>query len=224
MCKLRVSGLIVLSVLLTFGAWAQVKKMDGMISACVGYSQFNFAADISALGDSSTRISKSMYPSLNFAGDFSLSKGSRKKWRVIFGFGFSSQSLTANAIDYRYTDQTGNIVIDPFVSWAVTKNSIGARLMFSYNIQKMKKKKIFGFKKTSCLIYTGISTNLNWYTVKENTTNVNFDKKSFGDRLAEYQLVAIGFTGYPYRKKVGFNCELAYGGPYFVKAGVIIGL
>ena len=224
MGKLQVSGLIVLLVLLTSGARAQVKKMDGMISACVGYSQFNFAADISALGDSSARVSQSMYPSLNFAGDFSLSKGARKKWRVVFGFGVSSQSLTVNAIDYRYLDQTGNIAIDPFVSWAITKNSIGARLMFSYNIQKIKKKKILGFKKTSCLIYTGISTNLNWYSVKENTTDVNFDKKAFGDRLAEYQLIAFGFTGYPYRKKLGLNFELAYGGPYFVKAGVIVGM
>jgi hypothetical protein len=110
------------------------------------------------------------------------------------------------------------------VSWAITKNSIGARLMFSYNIQKIKKKKILGFKKTSCLIYTGISTNLNWYSVKENTNDVNFDKKAFGDRLAEYQLIAFGFTGYPYRKKLGLNFELAYGGPYFVKAGVIVGM
>ncbi len=224
MGKLQVSGLIVLSVLLTFGARAQVKKMDGMVSVCVGYSQFNSKADISALENSSARVSKSMYPSLNFAGDFSLSKGARKKWRVIFGFGVSTQSLTVNAVDYRYLDQTGNITTDPFVSWGITKNSIGARLMFSYNIQKIKKKKILGFKKTSCLIYTGISTNLNWYAVKENTANVNFDKKSFGDRLTEYQLIAIGFTGYPYRKKVGFNCELAYGGPYIIKAGIIIGM
>ena len=224
MGKLHVSGLIILVILFAFGAQAQVKKMDGMLSACVGYSQFNFAADISALEESSARVSKSMYPSLNFAGDFSLSKGVRKKWRVIFGFGFSSQSLTVNASDYSYLNQTGVITTDPFVSWGITKNTIGSRLMFSYNIQKIKKKKILGFKKTSCLIYTGISANLNWYSIKENTTDVNFDKKSFGDKLTDYQLIAFGFTGYPYRKKVGFNCELAYGGPYLVKAGVIFGM
>ena len=55
-------------------------------------------------------------------------------------------------------------------------------------------------------------------------TNVNFNKKSFGDRLTEYQLVAFGFTGFPFRKKVGLNFELAYGGPYIVKAGIVFGL
>jgi hypothetical protein len=224
MGKLHLSGLFALVFLCTFEMHGQVKKMDGMISASLGYGQFNFAADISELGDSSTTVSKSMYPSLSFAGDFSLTKGTRKKWRVIFGFGLTTQSLTVNATDYRFIDQTGSLAVDPYVSWGITKNTIGARLLFSYNIQKVKKKKIFGFKKTSCLLYTGISTNLNWYGIKENTTNVNFDKKSFGDRLTEYQLVALGFTGFPYRKKVGVNCELAWGGPYFIKAGVIIGL
>ena len=174
--------------------------------------------------NSSATVSKSMLPSLNLSGDFSLSKGPRKKWRVIFGFGITSQALSVNATDYKYTNQTGGTTVDPYVSWSITKNTIGARLLFSYNLQAVRKKKIFGFKKTSCLLYTGISTNLNWYGIKENTTNVNFNKKSFGDRLTEYQLVAIGFTGFPYRKKVGFNCELAVGGPYLVKAGVVIGL
>ena len=224
MGKLHLSGLFALVFLCTFGVHGQIKKMAGLVSASVGYGLFNFAADINELGDSSTTVSKSMYPCLSFAGDFSLTKGARKKWRVIFGFGLTTQSLTVNATDYRYIDQTGSLAIDPYVSWAITKNTIGARLLFSYNIQKVKKKRIFGFKKTSCLLYTGISSNLNWYGIKENTTNVNFNRKAFGDRLAEYQLVALGFTGFPYRKKVGFNCELAWGGPYFIKAGVIIGL
>jgi hypothetical protein len=224
MGKLQISGLIFLVFLFTLGAHAQVKKMDGMLSASLGYGQFNFAADISELADSSATVSKTMFPSLSFAGDFSLTKGTRKKWRVIFGFGLTTQSLTVNATDYSYIDQTGSLAVDPFVSWGITKNTIGARLLFSYNIQKVKKKKILGFKKTSCLLYTGISVNLNWYGIKENTTNVNFDKKSFGDRLSEYQLVAFGFTGFPYRKKVGLNFELAYGGPYFAKAGIVIGL
>jgi hypothetical protein len=73
-------------------------------------------------------------------------------------------------------------------------------------------------------LYWGISGNLNWYGVKENTTNVNFNKNSFGNRVTEYQLVALGFSGFPRRKKVGFNFELAYGGPYLVKAGIVIGL
>jgi hypothetical protein len=224
MGKLYTSVLLVILILSAFGVDAQIKKMDGLISAGVGYGQFNFKADISDLGDSSATVSKSMLPSLNLSGDFSLSKGPRKKWRVIFGFGITSQALSVNATDYKYTNQTGGTTVDPYVSWSITKNTIGARLLFSYNLQAVRKKKIFGFKKTSCLLYTGISTNLNWYGIKENTTNVNFNKKSFGDRLTEYQLVAIGFTGFPYRKKVGFNCELAVGGPYLVKAGVVIGL
>ena len=225
MGKLHLSGLFVLGFLFTFGVHAQVKKMDGLVSASVGYGQFNFAANISELGDSSATVSKSMYPSLSLAGDFSLTKGTRKKWRVIFGFGITTQSLTVNATDYKYTNQMGGITIDPYVSWSITKNTIGARLMFSYNLQKMRKvKKVLGFRKINCLVYGGVSTNLNWYAIKENTTNVNFNKKSFGDRLTEYQLVAFGFTGFPYRKKVGFNCELAVGGPYLVKAGIVIGL
>jgi hypothetical protein len=224
MGKLYQSGLLLVVILFTLGVHAQIKKMDGLISAGVGYSQFNFAADISDLGDSSATVSKTMFPSLSVSGDFSLSKGSRKKWRVIFGFGVTSQALTVNATDYSYTNQNGGTTVDPYVSWGITKNTIGARLLFSYNLQKVKKRKIFGFKKTSCLLYSGISANLNWYAIKENTTNVNFNKKSFGDRLSEYQLVAIGFSGFPYRKKVGFNCELALGGPYLVKAGIVIGL
>jgi hypothetical protein len=225
MSKLHLSGLFVLGFLFTFGVHAQVKKMDGLISASVGYGQFNFAANINELGDSSATVSKSMYPSLNLSGDFSLSKGPRKKWRVIFGFGVTSQALTVNATDYRYLNEMGVVTIDPYVSWSITKNTIGARLLFSYNLQKMRKvKKVLGFRKINCLVYGGVSTNLNWYAIKENTTNVNFNKKSFGDRLTEYQLVAFGFTGFPYRKKVGFNCELAVGGPYLVKAGIVIGL
>jgi hypothetical protein len=118
----------------------------------------------------------------------------------------------------------GDLAIDPYVTWSINKSTAGARLLFSYNIQHMRKRKILGFKKTSCLLYTGISTNINWYGIRENTSNVNFDKKSFGTKLTDYQLVALGFSGFPYRKKVGFNCEVAWGGPYFVKAGVVIGL
>ena len=224
MRKLTVIGLFFLVLLIPIQSFAQIKRMDGLLSAGVSYNQFNFRADISALADSSATVSKSFYPSLSFAGDFSLTKGNRKKWRVIFGFSFTSQSLSVNATDYSYVDQLGDLAIDPYVTWSINKNTAGARLLFSYNIQHMRKRKIFGFKKTSCLLYTGISTNINWYGIRENTTNVNFDKKSFGTKLTEYQLIALGFTGFPYRKKVGVNCELAWGGPYFIKAGVVIGL
>jgi hypothetical protein len=168
-----------------------------------------------------------MLPTLHLSGDFSLSKKPKNKWRVIFGFGLTTQSLTVNATDYRYVNQMGGMSVDPYVSWAITKNTIGARLMFSYHLQnskKLKNKKILGFRKGHYLLYWGVSGNLNWYGVKENTTNVNFDKNSFGNRLTEFQFVPIGFSGFPYRKKVGFNFELAYGGPYLVKAGIVIGL
>ncbi len=224
MRRLTVIGLFFLVLLIPIQSFAQIKRMDGLLSAGVSYNLFNFRADISALADSSATVSKSFYPSLSFAGDFSLTKGNRKKWRVIFGFSFTSQSLSVNATDYSYVDQLGDLAIDPYVTWSINKNTAGARLLFSYNIQHMRKRKIFGFKKTSCLLYTGISTNINWYGIRENTTNVNFDKKSFGTKLTEYQLIALGFTGFPYRKKVGVNCELAWGGPYFIKAGVVIGL
>jgi len=224
MRRLTVIGLFFLILLVPIQSFAQIKRMDGLLSAGVSYNLFNFRADISALADSSATVSKSFYPSLSFAGDFSLTKGNRKKWRVIFGFSFTSQSLSVNATDYSYVDQLGDLAIDPYVTWSINKSTAGARLLFSYNIQHMRKRKIFGFKKTSCLLYTGISTNINWYGIRENTTNVNFDKKSFGTKLTEYQLIALGFTGFPYRKKVGVNCELAWGGPYFIKAGVVIGL
>jgi hypothetical protein len=224
MRRLIVIGLFFLVLLVPIQSFAQIKRMDGLLSAGVSYNLFNFRADISALADSSATVSKSFYPSLSFAGDFSLTKGNRKKWRVIFGFSFTSQSLSVNATDYSYVDQLGDLAVDPYVTWSINKSTAGARLLFSYNIQHMRKRKIFGFKKTSCLLYTGISTNINWYGIRENTTNVNFDKKSFGTKLTEYQLVALGFTGFPYRKKVGVNCELAWGGPYFIKAGVVIGL
>jgi hypothetical protein len=224
MRRLTVIRLFFLVLLVPIQSFAQIKRMDGLLSAGVSYSLFNFRADISALADSSATVSKSFYPSLSFAGDFSLTKGNRKKWRVIFGFSFTSQSLSVNATDYSYVDQLGDLAVDPYVTWSINKNTAGARLLFSYNIQHMRKRKIFGFKKTSCLLYTGISTNINWYGIRENTTNVNFDKKSFGTKLTEYQLIALGFTGFPYRKKVGVNCELAWGGPYFIKAGVVIGL
>jgi hypothetical protein len=227
MVKLHLRVLFVLVTLCTFEVQGQLKKMDGLISIGVGYSQFNSAANVSELGDSSATVSKSMLPSLHLSGDFSLNKKAKNKWRVIFGFGLTSQSLTVNATDYRYINQTGGLTVDPFVSWAITKNTIGARLLFSYNLQKSKKlrnKKIFGFRKGNYLLYWGISGNLNWYGVKENTTNVNFNKNSFGNRVTEYQLVALGFSGFPRRKKVGFNFELAYGGPYLVKAGIVIGL
>lgn len=224
MRRLTVIGLLFLVLLVPIQSFAQIKRMDGLLSAGVSYNLFNFRADISALADSSATVSKSFYPSLSFAGDFSLTKGNRKKWRVIFGFSFTSQSLSVNATDYSYVDQLGDLAIDPYVTWSINKSTAGARLLFSYNIQHMRKRKIFGFKKTSCLLYTGISTNINWYGIRENTTNVNFDKKSFGTKLTEYQLIALGFTGFPYRKKVGVNCELAWGGPYFIKAGVVIGL
>ncbi len=224
MRRLTVIGLFFLVLLIPIQSFAQIKRMDGLLSAGVSYNLFNFRADISALADSSATVSKSFYPSLSFAGDFSLTKGNRKKWRVIFGFSFTSQSLSVNATDYSYVDQLGDLAIDPYVTWSINKNTAGARLLFSYNIQHMRKRKIFGFKKTSCLLYTGISTNINWYGIRENTTNVNFDKKLFGTKLTEYQLIALGFTGFPYRKKVGVNCELAWGGPYFIKAGVVIGL
>ena len=224
MRSLIVIGLFFLVLLVPIQSFAQIKRMDGLLSAGVSYNLFNFRADISALADSSATVSKSFYPSLSFAGDFSLTKGNRKKWRVIFGFSFTSQSLSVNATDYSYVDQLGDLAIDPYVTWSINKSTAGARLLFSYNIQHMRKRKIFGFKKTSCLLYTGISTNINWYGIRENTTNVNFDKKSFGTKLTEYQLIALGFTGFPYRKKVGVNCELAWGGPYFIKAGVVIGL
>jgi hypothetical protein len=224
MRRLIVIGLFFLVLLVPIQSFAQIKRMDGLLSAGVSYNLFNFRADISALADSSATVSKSFYPSLSFAGDFSLTKGNRKKWRVIFGFSFTSQSLSVNATDYSYVDQLGDLAIDPYVTWSINKSTAGARLLFSYNIQHMRKRKIFGFKKTSCLLYTGISTNINWYGIRENTTNVNFDKKSFGTKLTEYQLIALGFTGFPYRKKVGVNCELAWGGPYFIKAGVVIGL
>jgi hypothetical protein len=216
MRRLPVIGLFVLILFLPIVSSAQIKRMDGLLSAGVSYNLFNFTADISALADSSATLS--------FAGDFSLTKGSRKKWRVIFGFSYTNQALSVNATDYRYVDQMGDLAVDPYVTWSINKSTAGARLLFSYNIQHMKKRKIFGFKKTSCLLYTGISTNINWYGIRENTADVNFDKKSFGTRLTDYQLVALGFTGFPYRKKVGVNCELAWGGPYFVKAGVVIGL
>jgi len=224
MRRLTVIRLFFLVLLVPIQSFAQIKRMDGLLSAGVSYNLFNFRADISALADSSATVSKSFYPSLSFAGDFSLTKGNRKKWRVIFGFSFTSQSLSVNATDYSYVDQLGDLAVDPYVTWSINKNTAGARLLFSYNIQHMRKRKIFGFKKTSCLLYTGISTNINWYGIRENTTNVNFDKKSFGTKLTEYQLIALGFTGFPYRKKVGVNCELAWGGPYFIKAGVVIGL
>ena len=228
MGKLHLRGLFVLVILCTFQVQAQVKKMDGLISAGFGYGQFNMSANVSELGDSSATISKSMMPTLNLSGDFSLIKNAKKKWRVIFGFGLTSQSLTVNATDYRYLNQLGGITVDPYVSWSITKNTIGTRLMFSYNLQKNKKlrkiKKVFGFRKGNYLLYWGVSANLNWYAVKENTTNVNFNKNSFGNRLSEYQLIALGFSGFPHRKKVGFNFELAYGGPYVVKAGLVIGL
>ena len=224
MRRLPVVGLFILVLLFSMPSAAQIKRMDGLLSAGISYNTFNFTADISELADSSATVSKSFYPSLSFAGDFSLTKGARKKWRVIFGFSYTNQALSVNATDYRYVDQMGDLAIDPYVTWSITKSTAGARLLFSYNIQHMKKRKIFGFKKTSCLLYTGISTNINWYGIRENTSNVNFDKKSFGTRLTDYQLVALGFTGFPYRKKVGVNCELAWGGPYFIKAGVVIGL
>ena len=224
MKRLPILGLLVLLLFSWNNCSSQIKRMDGLLSAGLGYSMFNIKADVSALEDSSMNISKSYLPSLNFSGDFSLTKGSRKKWRVIFGFGITTQSLTVNATDYRYRDQMGNMAVDPFVTWNINKSTAGVRLLFSYNIQHIKKRKVFGFKKTSCLLYTGISSNINWYGIRENTTDVNFEKKSFGTRLTEYQLVAIGFTGFPYRKKVGVNCELAWGGPYFIKAGVVIGL
>jgi len=224
MKRLPFAGLFILVLLLPIASSAQIKRMDGLLSAGVSYNLFNLRADISGLADSSATVSRSFYPSLSFAGDFSLTKGSRKKWRLIFGFSLTSQSLSVNATDYRYVDQMGDLAVDPFVTWSINKSTAGARLLFSYNIQHMKKRKIFGFKKTSCLLYTGISANINWYGIRENTANVNFDKKSFGTRLTEYQLVALGFTGFPYRKKVGVNCELAWGGPYFIKAGVVIGL
>lgn len=224
MKRLPLIGLLVLLLFSFNPSSAQIKRMDGLVSAGLGYSLFNVNVDVSALGDSSRTISKTFLPSVNFSGDFSLTKGNRKKWRVIFGFGFSTQALTVNATDYRYRDQLGHMAVDPFVTWNINKSTAGARLLFSYNIQHIKKRKIFGFKKTSCLLYSGISTNLNWYGVRENTTDVNFAKKSFGTRLTEYQLVAIGFTGFPFRKKVGVNCELAWGGPYVIKAGVVIGL
>ncbi|MFM7619084.1 MAG: hypothetical protein ACKO5Y_04530 [Bacteroidota bacterium] len=224
MRRLPFVGLFVFVLLLCSQSNAQIKRMDGLLSAGISYNLFNFKANISELADSSATVSKSFYPSFSFAGDFSLTKGSRKKWRVIFGFSFTNQALSVNATDYKFRDQMGDLAVDPFVTWSINKSTAGARLMFSYNIQHMKKRKIFGFKKTSCLLYTGISTNLNWYGIRENTNNVNFDKKSFGTRLTEYQLVALGFTGFPFRKKVGVNCELAWGGPYFIKAGVVIGL
>ena len=180
MGKLHLRVLFVLVIFCTFQVHAQVKKMDGLISAGFGYGQFNSAANVSELGDSSATISKSMMPTINLSGDFSLIKNSKKKWRVIFGFGLTSQSLTVNATDYRYMNQMGGMTVDPYVSWAITKNTIGARLMFSYNLQKNKKlrkiKKVFGFRKGNYLLYWGMSANLNWYAVKENTTNVNFNK------------------------------------------------
>jgi hypothetical protein len=224
MRRLPVIGLFVLVLLLANKSVAQIKRMDGLLSAGVSYNLFNFTTDIGELADSSATSSRSFYPSLSFAGDFSLTKGNRKKWRVIFGFSYTNQALSINATDYRYIDQMGNQVIDPYVTWSINKSTAGARLLFSYNIQHMKKRRIFGFRKTSCLLYTGVSANINWYGIRENSTNVNFDKKSFGDRLTDYQLVALGFTGFPFRKKVGLNWELAWGGPYFVKAGVVVGL
>jgi hypothetical protein len=202
MRRLPVVGLFILVLLFSMSSVAQIKRMDGLLSAGISYNTFNFTADISELADSSATVSKSFYPSLSY----------------------TNQALSVNATDYRYVDQMGDLAIDPYVTWSITKSTAGARLLFSYNIQHMKKRKIFGFKKTSCLLYTGISTNINWYGIRENTANVNFDKKSFGTRLTDYQLVALGFTGFPYRKKVGVNCELAWGGPYFIKAGVVIGL
>jgi hypothetical protein len=224
MRRLIVLGFFFLVLFIPIASFAQIKRMDGLLSGGVSYNLFNFKADISALSDSSATVSRSFYPSLSFAGDFSLTKGSRKKWRLIFGFSITSQSLSVNATDYKYVDQMGDLVVDPFVTWSINKSTAGARLLFSYNIQHMKKRKIFGFKKTSCLLYSGISTNINWYGIRENTADVNFNKKSFGTRLTEYQLIAVGFTGFPYRKKVGINCEMAWGGPYFVKAGIVIGL
>lgn len=224
MRRLSILGLIFLLFFVHSVSYAQIKRMDGLLAAGVSYSLFNFRANIDALADSSATVSRSFYPAVSFAGDFSLTKGSRKKWRVIFGFSFTNQSLSVNATDYRYADQIGDLAVDPYVSWSINKSTAGARLLFSYNIQHIKKRKIFGFKKTSCLLYSGISTNINWYGIRENTNDVNFDKKSFGTRLTDYQIVALGFTGFPYRKKVGVNCELAWGGPYFVKAGLVIGL
>lgn len=224
MRTLPIIGLLSIVLFYSFKGTSQIKRMDGLVTAGVSYNLFNFNADISELADSSATVSKSFYPSLSFAGDFSLTKGARKKWRVIFGFSYTFQALSVNATDYRYIDQMEDLAVDPYVTWSINKSTAGARMLFSYNIQHMKKRRIFGFKKTSCLLYSGISANINWYGVKENTTNVNFDKKSFGTRLTDFQLIALGFTGFPFRKKLGLNCELAWGGPYFVKAGVVIGL
>ena len=224
MRTLPILGLLSIVLFYSVNGTSQIKRMDGLISAGVSYNLFNFTSDISELADSSATVSKSFYPSLSFAGDFSLTKGARKKWRVIFGFSYTYQALSVNATDYRYLDQMDELAVDPYVTWSINKSTAGARMLFSYNIQHMKKRKIFGFKKTSCLLYSGISANINWYGITENTTNVNFDKKSFGTRLTDFQLIALGFTGFPYRKKVGLNCELAWGGPYFIKAGIVIGL
>ena len=217
-------GLLILVLLFSHQSPAQIKRMDGLISAGVSYNLFNYTADIGALSDSSSGASRTFYPSLSFSGDFSLTKGARKKWRLIFGFGYTNQSLSINVTDYRYIDQSGNTAVDPYVNWSIRKSTAGARFLFSYNIQHMRKRRLFGFRKTSCLLYSGISANINWYGIRENTSDVNFDKKSFGSRLTEYQLIALGFTGFPFRKKVGVNCEVAWGGPYFIKAGVVIGL
>ena len=75
MKRLPFVGLFVLVVLFSFTSFAQIKRMDGLLSAGVSYNLFNFRADISELSDSSATVSRSFYPSLSFAGDFSLTKG-----------------------------------------------------------------------------------------------------------------------------------------------------
>lgn len=205
---------------------AQIRRKKVLIDFGIGYSGLGYAMNQGPLRDSSVSNSGIAYPSFNAAVTFSLTK-KRKKWRQNLSIFYCQQTGHVRSSNYRWLDAAGVEVIEPSFSWDLAKRTIGARYLFQWKIPVGKKGdlgasilKAFGISKTNGVVYSGISVAYNLYENHTSTLNPNFNWNNYKLSPVTPQFIILGISGFPPRRGVGFNLELAVGGPYFVKAGI----
>ena len=230
MMRLKLLLFFVFIVGISISGDAQIRRKKSILDFGIGYSGMGYTMNQGPLRDSSVSNSGIAYPSFNVAVTFSLTK-KRKKWKHNMSIFYSQQSAHVRSSNYRWHDATGVEVVEPSLAWDVVKRTAGIRYLFQWKIPVGKKGdlgatilKAFGINKTNGIVYSGISVGYNLYESYNTTLNPNFNLNKYKLSPVTPQIILLGISGFPPRKGVGFNLELAVGGPYFVKAGIAFAL
>lgn len=228
--RLKVILLFVFVVVLHSFSEAQIRRKKALLDFGIGYSALGYSMNQGPLRDSSVSNSGIAYPSFNAAVTFSLTK-KRKKWRQNLSLFYCQQSGHVHSSNYKWHDASGVEVVESSFSWDMIKRTVGARYLFQWKLPVGKKGdlgasilKTFGISKNNGMVYSGISVAYNLYQNSYTTLNPNFNLNKFKLSPVTPQIILLGITGFPPRRGVGFNLELAIGGPYIIKAGIAFAL